>query len=120
MCFWKWLVILDNGLVQVDLVRGDTKERGVKWNDYDRAISWGCKQLDLAGPRSLNCWLSSACHRDALVGAPCYRSRIFCLVGAQMLNVRSICTVLLLCAATPAMGDKPDFATYPPLPGEHV
>jgi hypothetical protein len=47
------LCVLDKGLIQIDLVHGDTKERGLEWNDYDREVSWGRKELNFYGPPTI-------------------------------------------------------------------
>jgi hypothetical protein len=45
-------VLTEGGLVQVDVVRGDTEDRGVSVDDYRRFGDWGWYTLRIFGPRA--------------------------------------------------------------------
>ncbi len=44
-------VLADRGIVQVDLVWGDTGDRGFEWDAHHRSASWGRTSLDTFRPR---------------------------------------------------------------------
>ena len=68
-CIWAWSyhaphslkysracgeirVLADRGIFQVDLVCGDTEDRGFAWDDYRRSASWGRTTLDTFKPKA--------------------------------------------------------------------
>jgi hypothetical protein len=44
--------LTDRGIIQVNLVWGDTECRGVSWDSHQRSAGWGRAELDLFGPEA--------------------------------------------------------------------
>jgi hypothetical protein len=51
-CIGEIFVLTERGLVQVDVVQGDTEDRGVSVDDYRRSGDWGWYTLRIFGPRA--------------------------------------------------------------------
>jgi hypothetical protein len=43
-------LLADKGIIQIDLVRGDTEDRGLERDGYPRSASWGKAELDMFKP----------------------------------------------------------------------
>jgi len=90
----------------------------------------GTDYINKSEKRTMNCYDSAHTGKVVeamrqlpligLIGASFRILKLNGLVGFNRHRLRIICIGLLSCAATPAMSDNPDFATYPPLPGERV
>ena len=44
--------VTDRGIIQLDLILGDTKARGLEWDSHRRCVGWGRAELDMFRPKS--------------------------------------------------------------------
>jgi hypothetical protein len=45
-------VLTDRGILQIDLVRGDTEDRGFEWDAHRRSAAWGRAVLEMWKPKA--------------------------------------------------------------------
>lgn len=47
----EFQLLIDRGLIQIDLVRGDTEDRGFEWDSHRRSAGWGRAELEMFMPK---------------------------------------------------------------------